>query len=186
MHAARQDDGLFREAWLSGKAHPLSTASPAEPLEILELDVPPGTIVSCLSHCPHAVSPKAAGRGTRLCTLFCYAQPDLEQQYPRSSERCTWSLPKEFEQRAIAGEIAVEGGSANFLLCTEDMHAQAHSRAHTIIAPPPHAGGCALLINPRVARIETPIASRRWWSPPRPSWRRASRSYSACALGSSA
>lgn len=63
-----QDDEVFRAEWLDGKTHPLT----GEPLEIVELELPKGSIVSCLSHCPHAVSPKDEGLETRLCTLFCY------------------------------------------------------------------------------------------------------------------
>ena len=65
-----QDDNIFQSEWLDGKTHPLT----GQPLEIVELQLPPGSIVSCLSHCPHAVSPKDDGLETRLCTLFCYGE----------------------------------------------------------------------------------------------------------------
>ena len=66
-------------------------------------------------HCPHAVSPKEDGRETRLCTLLCYGAPDAARVLPRSPERLTWSLPKEFERMAVAGEIeGVEAGPSNF------------------------------------------------------------------------
>lgn len=67
-----QDDEVFQKEWLDGKTHPLTEV----PLRIVELELPPGSIVSCLSHCPHAVSPKDEGLETRLCTLFCYGVCD--------------------------------------------------------------------------------------------------------------
>ena len=40
-----QDDEVFAAEWLAGKTHPIT----GEPLEIVELELPPGSIVSCLS-----------------------------------------------------------------------------------------------------------------------------------------
>jgi hypothetical protein len=99
-------DEAFAEHWLAGKAHPITGA----PLRIAELSLPPGSMVSCLSHCPHAVSPKVPGQPTRYCTLFCYGAPDPAGALPRSSERETWSLPAEYERRAVAGELAARFG----------------------------------------------------------------------------
>ena len=36
---------MFAAEWLAGKTHPIT----GEPLEIVELELPPGSIVSCLS-----------------------------------------------------------------------------------------------------------------------------------------
>ena len=66
-----------------------------EPLQITELELPPGSMVSCLTHAPHAVSPKASESGTRYCTLFYYAAADSEGVQPASDARETWSLPAE-------------------------------------------------------------------------------------------
>ena len=105
------DDALFEAEWLAGKTHPIT----GEPLQVVELELAPGSIVSCLSHCPHAVSPKSKDRPTRYCTLLCYGKPDPAGVLPRSSERETWSLPAEFERRACEGGIqGVDAGPSNF------------------------------------------------------------------------
>ena len=105
-----RDDAKFEREWLAGKDHPVT----GEPLQITELELPPGSMVSCLTHAPHAVSPKASGSGTRYCTLFCYAAADPEGVQPASDARETWSLPAEFERLAVAGKIAgVEKGPRN-------------------------------------------------------------------------
>ena len=66
-----RDDELFEEEWLRGKVHPVTR----EPLRITELELPPGSMVSCLAHAPHAVAPKSIGRDTRYCTLFASRPP---------------------------------------------------------------------------------------------------------------
>ena len=49
--------------------------------------------------------------------LFYYGKPDPEGKHPRSAERLTWSLPKEFEDQAIAGQIegVLARGSLNHI-----------------------------------------------------------------------
>eukprot|EP01052_Picozoa_sp_SAG31_P049028 SAG31_NODE_10546_length_1126_cov_1.320351_2_plen_87_part_01 len=42
------NDKDFENLWLAEKCHPLTGA----PLEVVELSLPPGSMVSCLSHCP--------------------------------------------------------------------------------------------------------------------------------------
>jgi len=49
-----------------------------EQLEILHLDLPPGSMAVCLCHTPHGVCPRPKGTGTRHCTLFSYREPDPE------------------------------------------------------------------------------------------------------------
>ena len=104
-----QSDEVFEQEWLRDKVHPVTGA----PLEITELELPPGSMVSCLAHAPHAVSPKDVGRDTRYCTLFCFAAPDPEGVLPPSDARETWSLPIEFERMAVAGEIEGVSGERN-------------------------------------------------------------------------
>ena len=42
-------------------------------------------------------------------------KPDPERVHPRSHERLTWSLPIEFERKAVAGDIeGIEAGESNF------------------------------------------------------------------------
>ena len=99
------DDRQFKAEWLDDKAHPIT----GEPLQITEIELPPGSMVSCLTHAPHAVSPKkvtATGSGTtRYCTLFCYAAADPEGKQRPSDARATWSLPIEFERKAVGGQL---------------------------------------------------------------------------------
>ena len=67
-----ETDEELRRGWLRGRVHPVTS----EPLRIEHLALPPGSIVCCLSHSAHGVAPKAAGRGTRWCSLHCYRKAD--------------------------------------------------------------------------------------------------------------
>ena len=53
-----QDDEVFAAEWLAGKTHPIT----GQPLEIVELELPPGSIVSCLSVRSRFNPPKVAAR----------------------------------------------------------------------------------------------------------------------------
>ncbi len=57
--------------WLEGRTHPVT----GRPLEMEHLALPAGSVVCCLSHAAHGVAPKAVGRESRLCSLFCYRKP---------------------------------------------------------------------------------------------------------------
>ncbi len=66
------NDEALRSDWLRGRNHPVTGRA----LEIEYLDLPPGSIVCCLSHAAHAVAPKAPSRTERLASLFCYRKAD--------------------------------------------------------------------------------------------------------------
>ena len=65
-------DEEMEHQWLANRVHPVTGAR----LRIEHLSLPPGSIVCCLTHAAHGVDPKAAGRKTRWCTLYCYKKPD--------------------------------------------------------------------------------------------------------------
>ena len=93
---ADTDDGIQQE-WLAGRVHPVTS----EPLQIEHLSIPPGTIVCCLSHAAHAVSPKALDRDTRWCSLFCYKKPSDVTGYAQPSH----SIPPIWAMKAHRGEL---------------------------------------------------------------------------------
>ena len=50
-----------------------------------------------------------------LCGVDPAGKPDPERVHPRSHERLTWSLPIEFERKAVAGDIeGIPAGESNF------------------------------------------------------------------------
>ena len=89
-------DGEMARGWLDGRVHPVT----GRPLEMEHLSLPAGSVVCCLSHAAHGVSPKAAGRPTRLCSLFCYRKPwtDGRAQPP-------WEVPPVWALKARRGEL---------------------------------------------------------------------------------
>ena len=89
-------DGEMAGGWLDGRVHPVT----GRPLEMEHLALPAGSVVCCLSHAAHGVSPKAAGRQTRLCSLFCYRKPwtDGRAQPP-------WEVPPVWALKALRGEL---------------------------------------------------------------------------------
>ena len=89
-------DGEMARGWLDGRVHPVT----GRPLEMEHLALPAGSVVCCLSHAAHGVSPKAAGRQTRLCSLFCYRKPwtDGRAQPP-------WEVPPVWALKARRGEL---------------------------------------------------------------------------------
>jgi hypothetical protein len=62
----------MEQQWLANRVHPVT----GDPLRIERLDLPPGSLVCCLTHAAHAVEPKAMDRKTRWCTVYCYKKPD--------------------------------------------------------------------------------------------------------------
>ena len=66
------DDEAMEREWLADRTHPVTS----EPLQIERLSLPPGSLVCCLSHAAHAVSPKAVDKETRWATLYCYKKAD--------------------------------------------------------------------------------------------------------------
>lgn len=90
-------DEEMEQQWLANRVHPVT----GTPLKIEHLSLPPGSIVCCLTHAAHAVEPKAAGRKTRWCTLYCYKKPDDLTglvQPPRS-------VPPVWAMKAMRGEL---------------------------------------------------------------------------------
>eukprot|EP01051_Picozoa_sp_SAG22_P001168 SAG22_NODE_43_length_25304_cov_5.394644_20_plen_843_part_00 len=71
------------DAWLADKPHPVTK----RPLVRERLALPPGSLVACLTHAPHAVDRRLAGRGTRWNALLCYANADPEKRLPRRFDR---------------------------------------------------------------------------------------------------
>lgn len=92
------DDAEFAATWLAGKRHPIT----GRPLTIEKLALRRGSIVCVLGHVPHAVSPRPAGRGTRLCTLLAYRQPG---KVGSALADGTLNTPWEVERDADAGKI---------------------------------------------------------------------------------
>ena len=72
-------DEAFIDGWLKGKKHRIT----GEPLEILYVDLPPGSMVSAAAHMPHGVEPREEGRGTRLCTLFACVPTSTSSPFAR-------------------------------------------------------------------------------------------------------
>ena len=92
------DDAYFEETWLKGKTHPIT----GQPLEIMHLDLPPGSMAVCLCHTPHGVCPRPKGTGTRHCTLFSYREPD-----PQGKAEVSTNMglqPWELERDAALGK----------------------------------------------------------------------------------
>ena len=92
---AATDEEMGR-GWLEGRTHPVT----GRPLEMEHLALPAGSVVCCLSHAAHGVAPKAAGRQSRLCSLFCYRKPwaDGRAQPP-------WEVPPVWAVKASRGEL---------------------------------------------------------------------------------
>ena len=79
---------------------------------IEHLELPPGSMAVCLCHCPHGVSPRPAGSGTRHCTLFSYREPDPVGMLPVSTNEGL--QPWELERDCALGKMdGVAGGPVN-------------------------------------------------------------------------
>ncbi len=66
------DDAALEAGWLRGKIH----AFTGEPLKILRLALPPGSMVSFVHHMPHHVGYRQPGTPTRWGLLMAYRTPD--------------------------------------------------------------------------------------------------------------
>jgi hypothetical protein len=91
------DDAALRAGWMQGQQHPVT----GKPLEIEHLDLAPGSIVCCLSHAAHAVSPKALERATRWCSLFCYRKTDEDSGIVQPPQ----AVPPVWALKAQRGEL---------------------------------------------------------------------------------
>ena len=67
-HCRGATDEEIRTDWRKDKVHPITDRL----LRVEHLDLPPGSVVCCLSHAAHGVSPKGSDRPTRWCSLYCY------------------------------------------------------------------------------------------------------------------
>lgn len=65
-------DDEIEAGWLKGRVHPIT----GRPLAIEHLELPPGSVVCCLSHGAHGVAAKGADKETRWCTLYAYKKAD--------------------------------------------------------------------------------------------------------------
>ncbi len=95
---ARTDhDEDMKTGWMVGKLH----AFTGDPLEIVHLSIPPGSMVSFVHHMPHYVGYRKPGSGVRWGLLMAYRTPDPH------APRGRWSLgvPAEWADRAYASDI---------------------------------------------------------------------------------
>jgi hypothetical protein len=65
-------DEDMEKNWLSGKTHPFT----GEPLQILHLSLPPGSMVSFVHHLPHNVGHRKANTDMRWGLLMAFRTPD--------------------------------------------------------------------------------------------------------------
>ena len=89
-HCRAATDDEMEQGWLRGRVHPIS----GEPLRIERLELPPGSIVCCLSHAAHAVAHKSSEKKTRWCSLHCYKKADDHSGHaqPPSAVPPVWAL----------------------------------------------------------------------------------------------
>ncbi len=92
-----QDDATVQAEWMASRTHPVT----GEALRIERPSLPPGSLVCCLSHAAHAVSPKAAGRSTRWATIFCYKKADKKTGLVLPSH----AIPPVWAAKAKRGEL---------------------------------------------------------------------------------
>ena len=65
-------DEEMKAIWIKEKTHPVT----GEPLQILRLSTPPGSMVSFVHHMPHHVGHRNPDAGTRWGLLMAYRTPD--------------------------------------------------------------------------------------------------------------
>lgn len=87
---AHSDEEL-QEKWLAGKKHPLTN----EPLQIVDLTAPAGSVALMWTHAAHAVHPRQPGSATRWSVVYAYRNPGRPSL-------ARWITPA-FEQKAIPG-----------------------------------------------------------------------------------
>lgn len=64
-------DEELSQGWMSGKSHPKT----GEPLEIVPLEVPRGTVILMWTHAAHGVTPRKEQSDTRWCVVYAYRNP---------------------------------------------------------------------------------------------------------------
>ena len=90
-------DNEMRQGWMLGRVHPVT----AKPLQIEHFSLPPGSVVCCLSHAAHAVAPKALGKPTRWCSLYCFKKADDVSGHVQPP----LSVPPVWAMKAQRGEL---------------------------------------------------------------------------------
>ena len=90
-----ESDEELRASWLHGKTHPLT----GEPLEIVDLDVPEGSVVVMWTDALHAVTPRHSQSDTRWTMVTAYRNPG-------APSGARWISP-EFESNPPAGAEAI-------------------------------------------------------------------------------
>ncbi|MBI4552165.1 MAG: hypothetical protein HY710_07870, partial [Candidatus Latescibacteria bacterium] len=84
-------DAEFQAGWLEGRRHPVT----GQPLTMLTLDAPAGTVALMWTHAAHAVTPKPTDSVMRWAIVYAYRSPGA----PSSSRFIT----EAFERTAVAG-----------------------------------------------------------------------------------
>lgn len=88
IHAETDDE--LRAGWLNSKTDPAT----GKPLEIVELAVPPASVVLMWTHAAHAVNPRKSAN-TRWCVVYAYRNPGRPS-------RARW-ISEAYEQKVIPG-----------------------------------------------------------------------------------
>ena len=68
------EDEDMRSGWMKGKTHPIT----GEPLGIVHLSLPPGSMVSFVHHMPHYVGRRKPDSEMRWGLLMAFRTPDPE------------------------------------------------------------------------------------------------------------
>ena len=90
-----ESDEALRTLWLNGKTHPLT----GEPLEIVDLEVPEGSVIVMWTYALHAVTPRQSHSDTRWTMVSAYRNPG-------APSRARWIRP-EFEADPPAGAESI-------------------------------------------------------------------------------
>lgn len=90
-----ESDEELRASWLNGKTHPLTD----EPLEIVDLEVPDGSVIVMLTDALHAVTPRQTQSDTRWTMVTAYRNPG-------APSRARW-ISSEFENNPPAGAKSI-------------------------------------------------------------------------------
>jgi hypothetical protein len=90
-----ESDEELRASWLNGKTHPVTD----EPLEIVDLEVPEGSVIVMWTDALHAVTPRQSHSDTRWTMVTAYRNPG-------APSRARWIRP-EFETNPPAGAESI-------------------------------------------------------------------------------
>lgn len=90
------EDADMQSNWLQGKTHPIT----GQPLEIVHLSLPPGSMVSFVHHMPHHVQRRPPGAPTRWGLLMAYRTPDPQA----SPAKWTNGVPLHWVERISAAD----------------------------------------------------------------------------------